>query len=55
MVSEEECRDVLDATMDGMLWQRLVAERGWTDERFASWLGCLWTSQLVKPRRAQQR
>jgi hypothetical protein len=48
-VSEAECRDVLAATMDGGLWQRLVAESGWTDERFATWLGGLWTSQLVKP------
>jgi AcrR family transcriptional regulator len=48
-VSEAECRDVLAATMDGTLWQRLVAESGWTDERFAAWLGRLWTSQLVEP------
>ena len=45
-VSEDECRDVLAATMDGALWQRLVAERGWTDQRFAAWLAGLWTSQL---------
>ena len=51
-VSEAECREVLAATMDGALWQRLVAESGWTDERFASWLGRLWTSQLVEPRDA---
>ncbi|HZJ04365.1 MAG TPA: helix-turn-helix domain-containing protein [Nocardioidaceae bacterium] len=49
-VSEAECRDVLAATMDGTLWQRLVAESGWPDERFAAWLGRLWTSQMVKPR-----
>jgi AcrR family transcriptional regulator len=48
-VTEAECRDVLAATMDGALWQRLVAESGWPDERFATWLGGLWTSQLVKP------
>ena len=48
-VSQDECRDVLAATMDGTLWQRLVAERGWPDERFAAWLGRLWTSQLVEP------
>lgn len=47
-VSKAECRDVLAATMDGALWQRLVAERGWSDKRFAAWLGRLWTSQLVK-------
>jgi len=48
-VSQGECRDVLAATMDGALWQRLVAECGWPDDRFAAWLGRLWTSQLVKP------
>jgi hypothetical protein len=48
-VSEDECRDVLAATMDGAFWQRLVAEGGWTDEHFASWLGRLWASQLVNP------
>lgn len=52
-VSEAECRDVLAATMDGTLWQRLVAESGWPDERFAAWLGRLWTSQFVKPTRRQ--
>jgi AcrR family transcriptional regulator len=46
-VSEDECRDVLWATLDGALWHRLVAERGWSDERFAAWLGQLWTSALV--------
>lgn len=51
-VSEAECRDVLAATMDGALWQRLVAENGWSDERFAAWLGRLWMSLLVKPREA---
>jgi AcrR family transcriptional regulator len=47
-VTEDECRDVLWATLDGALWHRLVAERGWSDERFAAWLGQLWTSTLVK-------
>ena len=46
-VSEDECRDVLWSTLDGALWHRLVAERGWSDERFAAWLGRLWTSALV--------
>jgi AcrR family transcriptional regulator len=49
-VSEAECRDVLAATMDGSLWQRLVADSGWSDERFAAWLGGVWTRQLVKVR-----
>jgi hypothetical protein len=54
-VSEDECRDVLAATMDGAFWQRLVAEGGWTDEHLASWLGRLWASQLVKARCGQER
>lgn len=53
-VSEAECRDVLAATMDGALWQRLVAESGWADERFAAWLGRLWTSQMVEPSHADR-
>ena len=48
-VSEAECREVLAATMDGALWQRLVAESGWADERFAAWLGRLWITQLATP------
>ena len=43
-VSEAECRDVLAATMDGTLWQRLVAESGWSDDRFAAWLAHTWTT-----------
>jgi hypothetical protein len=46
-VAETECRDVLFATMDGALWQRLVGERGWTDKRYANWLADLWLSQLI--------
>jgi AcrR family transcriptional regulator len=46
-VSEQECRDVLWATLDGAQWHRLVAERSWSDERFAAWLGQLWISTLV--------
>jgi len=46
-VSEAECRDVLWATMDGSLWQRMVAERGWRDEAFAAWLGGVWVSTMV--------
>ena len=46
-VSQAECRDVLFATMDGTLWRRLVVERGWSDERYADWLGSLWVTQLV--------
>ena len=46
-VSEEECRDVIWSTTDGMLWHRLVNERGWTNERFADWLGHIWVRLLV--------
>jgi TetR/AcrR family transcriptional regulator, regulator of autoinduction and epiphytic fitness len=50
-VTEDDCRDIMFATMDGALWHRLVVERGWPDERFARWLASLWVSLLVKPRR----
>jgi AcrR family transcriptional regulator len=46
-VPEEECRDVVWAMTDGMLWHRLVNERGWTNERFAEWLGRVWVDRLV--------
>jgi AcrR family transcriptional regulator len=49
-VSEQACRDLVFALLDGMLWQRLVIDLGWTDTRYADWLGELWISQLVKPR-----
>lgn len=48
-VTEQECRDVMWAMTDGMLWHRLVEERGWSNERFAAWLGRMWVDQLVKP------
>lgn len=48
-VTEEECRDVIWSMTDGMLWHRLVNERGWTNERFAEWLGRLWVDRLVRP------
>jgi len=32
-VSEQECRDLLAATLDGALWHRLAEERGWPDEQ----------------------
>ncbi|MBI5088349.1 MAG: TetR/AcrR family transcriptional regulator [Actinobacteria bacterium] len=58
-VSEDECRDVVWSMTDGMLWHRLVHERGWTNERFAEWLGQVWIDRLVakvsrpsRPRRA---
>lgn len=48
-VTEEECRDVLFATMDGRLWTQLVGQRGWSDERFSDWLAATWISALVRP------
>jgi AcrR family transcriptional regulator len=47
-VSEDECRDILAATMDGALWHRLVEERGWSDDRFAQLLGSMWVALLVR-------
>jgi AcrR family transcriptional regulator len=47
-VSEAECRDVLWSTTDGSLWDQLVQQRGWTDERYAAWLGRLWVSLLTR-------
>ena len=46
-VPEDDCRDILWSTTDGTLWYRLVRQRGWTDERYAAWLGKLWVAQLV--------
>jgi AcrR family transcriptional regulator len=48
-VSEEECRDVLFATTDGSLWHNLAERRGWSDQRYAAWLGRLWVAMLVDP------
>jgi AcrR family transcriptional regulator len=47
-VSEQECRDLLAATMDGALWHRLVAERGWSQDRYAQLLGTMWVAALVR-------
>jgi hypothetical protein len=33
-----------------VLWHRLVNERGWTNERFADWLGRMWVQMLVQRR-----
>jgi AcrR family transcriptional regulator len=48
-VSEEECRDVVWAMSDGVLWHAYVNGRGWSDERFADWLGRVWVAMLVQP------
>ena len=50
-VAEEECRDVIWSMTDGMLWHRLVNERGWTNDRYAEWLGTVWVDRLVRKRR----
>jgi AcrR family transcriptional regulator len=47
-VTEQECRDLLAATLDGALWYRLVEERGWSDERYAQLLGTMWVAALVR-------
>ena len=47
-ITEEECRDVIWSMTDGMLWHRLVNERGWSNERFAEWLGHVWVDRLVR-------
>jgi AcrR family transcriptional regulator len=53
-VAEDECRDVIWSMTDGMLWHRLVNERGWTNHHFAEWLGRVWVDSLVKtPRRTR--
>jgi AcrR family transcriptional regulator len=54
-VSEEECRDLVWAMTDGVLWHRLVVERGWTDERYAVWLGQTWVAHLVAPAKGRTR
>lgn len=50
-VSEQECRDLMWATSDGMLWHQLVNERGWSDEQYADWLARIWVASLVRPKR----
>jgi AcrR family transcriptional regulator len=47
-VSEEECRDVIWTMTDGMLWHRLVNDRGWSNERYSEWLGRMWVDILVR-------
>ena len=48
VTTEAECRDVIWSMTDGMLWHRLVNERGWTNDRFAEWLGRMWVALLVR-------
>ena len=46
-VSAAECRDIFYATLDGALWHRMIHDRGWSDQRFAAFLGDLWVSSLT--------
>jgi AcrR family transcriptional regulator len=46
-VSEQDCRDFIWATTDGVLWHRLVAERGWSDKQFQEVLAQMWVNTLV--------
>lgn len=54
-VSEQECHDFVWATTDGMLWHKLVVERGWTDEQYADWMGRMWVATLVTKPRGRRR
>jgi AcrR family transcriptional regulator len=46
-VPQDECRDVLFAMTDGTLWRTLVERQGWSDDRYAAWLGGLWVNTFV--------
>jgi AcrR family transcriptional regulator len=54
-VTEEECRDVIWSMTDGMLWHHLVNERGWSSDRYATWLGQVWVDRLVARTRRPRR
>jgi hypothetical protein len=49
-VPEEECRDVVWAMTDGLLWHAFVNGRGWSDEKYSEWLGRVWVAALVRPK-----
>jgi hypothetical protein len=53
-VPEQECLDLIWATTDGTLWHRLVAERGWTDDQYAEYLGRMWVAALVAAKRKRK-
>ncbi len=48
-VSEQDCLDLIWSTTDGLLWHRLVQERGWSDEHYADVLARMWIATLVAP------
>ncbi len=52
-VSEQDCCDLIWAMTDGRLWYQLVHTKGWTDVQFAEWLGRMWASVLVRPKRGR--
>lgn len=54
-VELRRCRDVVWSMTDGMLWHRLVEERGWSNDRFAEWLGHVWVDRLVTKQRRSSR
>ncbi len=54
-VPEQECRDLIWASTDGMLWHRLVVERGWPDERYTEYLATMWNAALVARPRKRSR
>jgi AcrR family transcriptional regulator len=48
-VPEDVCRDIIWSLTDGVLWHRLVQERGWTDQQFTAHLAQLWIATLLPP------
>ncbi len=46
-VSREEARDVLWAHNSVELWDLLVRQRGWTDDRFGAWIGQQLVAALI--------
>lgn len=48
-VTEAECRDFVWSLADGVLWYRLVAQRGWTDARFEDYMATILIATLVRP------
>ena len=46
-VPVEEYRDVMYAMLRGDLWRELVIGRGWSDQKYASWLTAVWNAQFV--------
>jgi hypothetical protein len=47
MLDPHPCRARDSATGDGWLLPRFAGLLGWSDDRFAAWLGQLWIAKLV--------